>query len=410
MRICLIQDLLPFHCTGGAPFLGWRTACGLHRRGHDVTVVTTSKDSYQGEQTIDDVRVVFLKSVTPWCDDFHHAFTRAAFDRYVRSHQTEFDIVQVRGWRTAGLAGISCREEPLRVPIIGHTSGLGFVYEFETRPRVLWEETTGTPVRKLKRVLARRFYYLRDTFPMERAVRHLDGFSTVTTRGLRLAHRLYGIPWKQLHLINDGIPAVRFHSPERDPTGQHVLYAGALVKRKGVDLLIRSMRHVLDAAPDARLRIVGDGPERLTLEHLVDGLRITDAVTFVGAIENDRMPNEMATCTIFANPSISTVGYETVQIEAMLSGRLLVAPRTASNRMLMTNGREGLFYSPGSMRSLTQTLLRGLTLDPSERMQMGARARTRALREFTVERMSAMSEAVFQKVVDQFSASGSHSR
>jgi len=410
MRICIVQDILPFHFEGGAQFLGWRTGTALAARGHDVTVVTARCPDHPPAAVVEGVHLRCLGSVPVHGKGFYRVFAREAFDGVVREQQDHFDIVQIRGWRTAGLVGQMSRRDPLSVPVLGHTSGLGFAYEFETRPKVLWEETPGTQARKLRRVLARKFYYLRDTFPMERAARYLDGFSTVTSRGLRLAHRLYGMPKRRLHLINDGIPAGSFRPPEIESNGHQLLYVGALVKRKGVHVLIHALQHVAREFPDLRLRIVGDGPEKQALHDLSSRLGVDEFVEFAGTLANERIPGAMQSCNVFVNPSISTVGYETVQIEAMLGGRLLVAPRTASNRMLITDGQEGLFYSPGSVRSLTQALLRGLTLAPRERVRIGAAARTRALREFTVERMGAMSEGVFQKVIEQFAVSGSHSK
>jgi glycosyltransferase involved in cell wall biosynthesis len=402
MRICILQDILPLHFEGGAQFLGWRTATALAGRGHDVTVVTSQCKDYPRSTMVEGTRLHCLDSVSIGVTGFYGLFAREALDRVVREQQNDFDVVQIRGWRTAALAGQICRQVPLDIPLLGHTSGLGFCYEFETRPRVLWQETDGTQAGKLKRVLTRRFYYLRDIFPMERAVRYLNGFSTVTTRGLCLAHRLYGIPRSKLHLINDGIPSGRFSPPRDEPDGHRLLYVGALVKRKGVDVLIHALQHILRALPDVRLRIVGDGPEMQSLRDLSVRIGVHRAVEFAGVLANEKIPAELQSCNVFVNPSISTVGYETVQIEAMLCGRIVVAPDTSSNRMILIHRRTGLLFRQGNTRSLAKTLVKAFRFDTATLERIGAEARRNALENFSVERMAEMNEQVFKNVISEF--------
>jgi glycosyltransferase involved in cell wall biosynthesis len=400
MKICIIQKLLPFHSEGGAQFLGWRTALGLNRRGHDVTVITPSTANHRGKQLTEGVRVVFLDSVTPWCSNFHEAFAARAFDEYVRSQESEFDVVQVRGWRVAALVGSSCRITPLHIPVLGHTSGLGYFYEFETRAQTIYEEHNGNRVQKLKAMLTKKKNYLLYTLPKEREVRHLDAFTTVTLRGVRLARILYAMPKHKLFLINDGIPAERFSAPfSGTDSSKRILYVGALVRRKGVHILIRALPKVLSEHPDAGLRIVGDGPELESLRVLSHKIGVEDRISFVGRLPNEEIPGEMRASTVFVNPTISTVGYETVQIEAMMSGGVVVTPNTPSNRMILTHGETGFFFKQGSARSLARTIISALDLDQGSRERIGAKARHNALENFTVDKMAEMNEVVFQKLI-----------
>jgi glycosyltransferase involved in cell wall biosynthesis len=400
MRICIIQKLLPFHSTGGAEFMGWHTALGLYRLGHQVTVVTISDANYKGEHVINGVQIIFLETVTPWSPNFNKTFAKEAFDNYLRSHETQFDVVQVRGWRIAALVGGSCTVNPLRIPVSGHTAGLGFFYEFETRARTIREEHEGNRLQKLKAMLAKKKNYLIYALPKERKVRHLDAFTTVTTRGLRFAHYLYGISKRKLHLVNDGISVERFFpSSAATPVSNIVLYVGALVRRKGVHLLIQAMKSVIKKQPDAVLRIVGDGPELENLQTLTQEIGIEKHVMFTGRLEHAKIPGEMQSCKVFVNPTNSTVGYETVQIEAMLCEKLVVTPNTASNRMILVHKETGFLFHQGNACSLANTIVTALRLEKGSQGEIVAKARQIAIENFSVVKMAEMNELVFQKMI-----------
>jgi glycosyltransferase involved in cell wall biosynthesis len=399
MRICLIQDILPFHSQGGAQFMGWHTAVELVRRGHHVTVVGAGVDTPPASP-VDGVHCHFISSVLPGSSRYHERFAHEALDRFARGKQESFDIIQVRGWRTAGFAGRICRRNRFRIPVVGHTAGLGFAYEFETRARLLAQEETGSALAASRKLWARRRYYLQHTFPLERAVRYLDGFSTVTFRGLRLARLLYQIPKRRLYLINDGVPADAFMPPDRSPDTHTFLFVGSLVRRKGVDLAIQALSDVAVRSPSVCLRVVGDGPERAALSHRAAELGVADRVDFVGRVPNVDIPKQMRDCFALVNPTLSTVGYETVQIEAMLCERIVIAPATPSNRMLISHGREGLLFRPRSGASLAAAMHRLVHMPEDVRASIGRRARDVALRHFTTARMAEMTETALQSALN----------
>ena len=75
----------------------------------------------------------------------------------------------------------------------------------------------------------------------------------------------------EYEIVPNGIDVDRFarpapRPPDMQPNQRHVLYVGRLEPRKGVEHLIHAMATVQRAAPDARLVVVGDGPDREGLE------------------------------------------------------------------------------------------------------------------------------------------------
>lgn len=81
-----------------------------------------------------------------------------------------------------------------------------------------------------------------------------------------------------------------------------VVCVARMVKRKGQDTLIRAWPAVLRELPDARLLLVGDGPQRNRLGRMVSRRGVRDSVMFVGSVRWDEVPAYMDAGDVFAMP------------------------------------------------------------------------------------------------------------
>jgi phosphatidylinositol alpha-1,6-mannosyltransferase len=91
----------------------------------------------------------------------------------------------------------------------------------------------------------------------------------------------------------------RLDIPEDAPV---VVCVGRMVKRKGQDTLVKAWPKVLRVVPDARLLLVGDGPNRERVERLAAQLALEDSVVFTGAVPWEEMPAHMDAGDVFAMP------------------------------------------------------------------------------------------------------------
>jgi glycosyltransferase involved in cell wall biosynthesis len=101
--------------------------------------------------------------------------------------------------------------------------------------------------------------------------------------------------------------------------------------------------------------------------------------------QREDIPNLLAAADVFAMPSLWE-GLPLALLEAMLAGRPIVASRISGIPEAVTDDVEGLLSTPGDIESLRQALGRLLS-DSALRTRLGAAARARARREFTVEAM-----------------------
>jgi len=151
-----------------------------------------------------------------------------------------------------------------------------------------------------------------------------------------------------LGIALNGITGPRPASMQR---GRRIVYAGRLVREKGVQELIAAFGTL--ATPDAELVIAGDGPERATLEAAARAVASSHRIRFVGAVPHDRIGSFLQQADVIVLPS----WYEErgrVLLEAMAVGTPVVATRTGG--VPVREGLNGLLVPPRDRRRLAQAI------------------------------------------------------
>ncbi|WP_106816644.1 glycosyltransferase [Microbacterium timonense] len=157
----------------------------------------------------------------------------------------------------------------------------------------------------------------------------------------------------------------------RDP--RRVVMLGRLAPQKRVDLALRAWARVIEAVPDARLDVYGDGPLRGELQGLVEELGVAASVTLHGPTgERDAILDRAAlflTSTAFEGQGLSIA-------EALARGLPVVSfdarygPREAV-------GDAGILVPPGDVAGLADAVI-GLLQDDARRAELSSRARRAA--------------------------------
>lgn len=129
--------------------------------------------------------------------------------------------------------------------------------------------------------------------------------------------------------------------------GSQILYVGSLEFRKGVDILLKAFTQA--RRDDWRLEIIGDGPERATLEALCASLGLQQIVTFHGAQRNEAIAEVMLGASLLVVPSRigprnQTEGLPTVIVEAFAARLPVVATRLTGIPEIVRHTETGLLF------------------------------------------------------------------
>lgn len=165
------------------------------------------------------------------------------------------------------------------------------------------------------------------------------------------------------------------------PQGAFVVGAvGRLNQVKDIPTLLRAVA-LLPADVGAHLVLVGDGPERASLEALAHSLGIFSGVSFLG--EQAARPSFHQYFDVSVLCSVSE-GLPNSALEAMAVGRPLVASAVGGVPDVVRHGETGFLFPAGDARELANHLLY-LARNPAERTRFGERAREHVARAYSAD-------------------------
>ncbi|MCH7960781.1 MAG: glycosyltransferase [Planctomycetes bacterium] len=167
-------------------------------------------------------------------------------------------------------------------------------------------------------------------------------------------------------------------SHERD--ARTILYAGQLIKRKRVDLLIEAVAQLKELGTETTLSIIGEGPERGRLQILADERGI-DA-RFELRIPHTQLLERMSRCTIYAQVS-ALEGHPKTVLEAMSTGAAVVLTDSPGLGRVVQHGLTGLVMLP--QPEAIARAFEGLVGDGAWRDAMGTAGRESVTRAFGLD-------------------------
>jgi phosphatidylinositol alpha-1,6-mannosyltransferase len=183
--------------------------------------------------------------------------------------------------------------------------------------------------------------------------------------------------------------------------GRIILTVGRLVKRKGVDDLLRAGSEVLGEFPDVKIVVIGDGPERTALEGLAKELHITDSVLFTGRVDDGTLRRYYSAADVFVMPSKSiggtdVEGFGIVFLEANASLTPVIGRRSGGIEDAIEDGKSGfLIDEPSELAEKISYLLS----NPVTAKQMAEYGRNRVVESFNWERIARRVHQVYEDVL-----------
>ncbi|MCG2796679.1 MAG: glycosyltransferase [Actinomycetia bacterium] len=180
----------------------------------------------------------------------------------------------------------------------------------------------------------------------------------VEGRGYRLADRIvaistttrdslindYGIPPDKVRVIPVGVDTNRFRPLGIERIPHSILYVGRLCERKGIPLLIDSLKDAKVSIPDIRLYIVGEGELKSKLQDHVERMKLSENVVFLGRVSGEELVKWYNRVEVMVVPSIFE-GFGIVCIEAMACGTPVIATECPGVVDIIDDKRNGILVN-----------------------------------------------------------------
>ena len=205
---------------------------------------------------------------------------------------------------------------------------------------------------------------------------------------------------RKIEVVRNGIPLDRFAGATpgalaRTLPGDErplVLTVARLDLQKGHTYLLQAAALV----PDAVFALVGEGDQRAALEAQARGLGIQDRVLFLG--HRTDIPELLAACDLFVLPSLFE-GFPLSVLEAMAAGKAVIASDIGGTDEAVVHRETGILVPPGDAAVLAGAI-RTLLGDSGMARRFGQAGQTKALREFSAERMVRRVSEIYEELLD----------
>lgn len=176
-----------------------------------------------------------------------------------------------------------------------------------------------------------------------------------------------------------------------------IMYAGQINELKGLAYLVRALKDLRTDHSNVSLLVIGS--PRIWPDYNVGMVRKATAyerqvaleatglpVRFAGQVPEMDKPGYFAACDIYCCPSVLPEGFPLTILEAMASGKPVVATSVGGIPEEVVEGETGMLVSPADSNALAKAL-KILVKDEETRQRMGANAKALTKRKFTMDRM-----------------------
>ena len=393
MRIALVsQEYPPQTAKGGIGSQTFVKAHGLSARGHEVHVISRSTDSQRSVAQDGKVRVRRIPGLnarmavhTEAADWVGYSVEVAAAVATLHT-ESPLDLVDFPEWGAEGYTHLLNRTEWNRIPTVIQLHG----------PVVMFAHTMGWPA------LDSEFY--RTSSAMERTCLQLaDAVYSSSACSADWCAKHYGLKRAAIPIIHTGVdtdlfaPTAASKAPR--PT---IIFAGKLVRNKGVYALVEAACRLALDIPDLQVRLLGRVEPSIAtdLKKMAASAGRPDLLDLAGFVERSQLPEHFSRAHVFAAPSEYEGGPGFVYLEAMACGLPAIACAGSGAAEVVKHGETGLLVPPNDVGELT-TALRTLLTDEERCCAMGERARHYVLAEADSRKCVDKLEAFYTAVIVQ---------
>jgi glycosyltransferase involved in cell wall biosynthesis len=211
----------------------------------------------------------------------------------------------------------------------------------------------------------------------------------VVSRHMRRQLVQLGAPANQIVCNSCGVDVDRFRGADPREAPPLFLALGRFVEKKGSLFTVKAFSRVLAGEPDARLVMLGDGPQRGECVALAQSLDIDRHVKFPGSVNHSDVMEWMRQARCFVQHSMrasdgDSEGTPVAVLEASSCGLPVVSTRHGGIVDAVVEGQSGFLVDEGDVDAMADRMLR-LARDPELAATMGVAGRSHMKANFSSE-------------------------
>jgi len=307
MKICIVTTAFPrWENDSRAPFI-MEAAKSIARQGVEVKVIASHSPRAKTHEIIDGIEIYRPRYMPSKWENLHkepggipEAWSNQKFGKYaifpfilsqlfaVFRHTKDCDIIHAN-WTIAGF-NAWINNLLFHIPYIITLQGSDI---YKAANLSFARKITSNTLKRAKKIIT-------------------------LSNSLKNEVMKFEILENKIEVIPNGVNTRLFNSDSEDRENL-IIYTGSLIKRKGVEFLIKAIPDVIDSYPDFRLMIIGEGNEENNLKDLVKSLSLSNHVIFLGQIDQNSVKEWLQKSKLFILPSIEE-GQGVVLVEALACG------------------------------------------------------------------------------------------
>jgi colanic acid/amylovoran biosynthesis glycosyltransferase len=226
----------------------------------------------------------------------------------------------------------------------------------------------------------------------------------VVSRDMARQVESLGAPPEKIVFNPCGVDVDVFANADPGTAPPTFLAVGRFVEKKGPHLTLVAFAKALEQVPEARLVMVGDGMLLAPCKQLVHALGIANRVSFLGVVDHAGIVMLMRQCRAFVQHSQrasdnNCEGTPVAVLEAGASGIPVISTVHAGIADAVVHGETGLLVGEGDVDGMARHMVE-IARSPELASRMGAAARERIAREYSMDRSVARMWCVLEEAIE----------
>jgi len=330
MKIAILYDVIYPFSIGGGEKINWEAARRLAARGHEVYLV--SSKMWEGEPVLDR-EGVHCVGICRWLTTLNNLGNRSwmqpflfALSAFIYLRKNKFDVVSC-----SAFPYLSC----LTAKLAGWLNPAPLVITwYEARGYAGWKSYAGIFLGFCAAFLERWTALL--------SPHHI----TISDYTAARMEKILAIPRQKITVIPCGVDIQDLQPKLPVPKEKTILYVGRLVRHKRLDSLIDAFSLLAADFPDYRVKIIGPGAEKASLQEKAQANGLGERIQFQDTLDTQALYEEFRKAAVFVLPS-DQEGFGMVMIEAMAAGTPVIAKiaELSAASTLIRHESTGLLFS-----------------------------------------------------------------